>query len=63
MSDDRPSAGAPSRSNDPADALAAFGSPHHSYGASICHGLNRLSSLVYYLELRLMARRTGVGGG
>ena len=45
------------------DALAAFGSPHHSYGASICHGLNRLSSLVYYLELRLMARRTGVGGG
>jgi ethanolamine utilization cobalamin adenosyltransferase len=38
-------------------ALDAFGSPHHGYGASIVHGLNRLSSLVYYLELRLVAGR------
>lgn len=45
------------------DALTAFGSPHHPYGASICHGLNRLSSLVYYLELRLVAAGAEVGGG
>jgi ethanolamine utilization cobalamin adenosyltransferase len=36
-------------------ALDAFPSPHHPYGASIVHGLNRLSSVVYYLELRLVA--------
>ena len=36
-------------------ALDAFGSPHHPYGASIVHGLNRLSSVVYYLELKLVA--------
>jgi hypothetical protein len=39
-------------------ALDTFPSPHHPYGASIVHGLNRLSSAVYYLELRLVA-----GGG
>lgn len=33
-------------------ALEAFGSPHHAYGASVVHGLNRLSSAVYWLELR-----------
>ncbi|GAB2859256.1 hypothetical protein [Nocardioides pacificus] len=37
-------------------ALDAFESPHHPFGASIVHGLNRLSSIVYYLELRLAAR-------
>jgi ethanolamine utilization cobalamin adenosyltransferase len=36
-------------------ALDTFPSPHHPYGASIVHGLNRLSSVVYYLELRLLA--------
>ncbi|MCL3859791.1 hypothetical protein [Actinotalea sp. K2] len=36
-------------------ALEAFGSPHHPYGASVVHGLNRLSSVVYYLELKLVA--------
>jgi ethanolamine utilization cobalamin adenosyltransferase len=36
-------------------ALDAFPSPHHHYGASIVHALNRLSSAVYYLELRLVA--------
>lgn len=35
-------------------ALEVFDSPHHPFGASIVHGLNRLSSTVYYLELRLM---------
>jgi ethanolamine utilization cobalamin adenosyltransferase len=38
-------------------ALDAFPSPHHAYGASIVHALNRLSSAVYYLELRLAADR------
>ncbi|GAA1542248.1 hypothetical protein [Nocardioides humi] len=33
-------------------ALDAFPSPHDPSGASIVHGLNRLSSVVYYLELR-----------
>ena len=41
-------------------ALDAFGSPHEEPGASIVHGLNRLSSLVYYLELTLVA---GAGAG
>lgn len=36
-------------------ALQAFVSPHHPYGASICHGLNRLSSAIYYVALRLKA--------
>lgn len=36
-------------------ALDAFPSPHDLSGASIVHGLNRLSSAVYYLELRLAA--------
>jgi ethanolamine utilization cobalamin adenosyltransferase len=36
-------------------AIDTFPSPHHPYGASIVHGLNRLSSVVYYLELRLVA--------
>jgi ethanolamine utilization cobalamin adenosyltransferase len=35
-------------------ALEVFESPHHPFGASIVHGLNRLSSIVYYLELRLV---------
>lgn len=34
-------------------ALDAFASPHHPYGASICHALNRLSSTFYFLQLRL----------
>lgn len=34
-------------------ALDAFTSPHHPYGASICHALNRLSSAFYFLQLRL----------
>ena len=34
-------------------ALETFGSPHHPYGASICHGLNRLSSVLYFLQLLL----------
>lgn len=36
-------------------ALDAFTSPHHPYGASICHALNRLSSAFYFLQLRLAA--------
>lgn len=36
-------------------ALETFGSPHHPYGASICHAFNRLSSALYYLQLRLAA--------
>lgn len=36
-------------------ALEAFPSPHHPYGASICHALNRLSSVLYFLQLRLKA--------
>lgn len=36
-------------------ALEAFGSPHHPYGASICHAFNRLSSVLYFLQLRLKA--------
>jgi ethanolamine utilization cobalamin adenosyltransferase len=35
--------------------IDAFPSPHHPYGASIVHGLNRLSSAVYYLELAFLA--------
>lgn len=34
-------------------AFEAFPSPHHAYGASICHALNRFSSIVYFLQLRL----------
>lgn len=36
-------------------ALETFDSPHHPYGASICHALNRLSSAFYFLQLRLAA--------
>lgn len=36
-------------------AMQTFLSPHHPYGASICHGLNRLSSAIYYVALRLKA--------
>lgn len=36
-------------------ALQTFPSPHHHYGASICHGLNRLSSAIYYVALRMKA--------
>lgn len=36
-------------------ALEAFPSPHHPYGASICHAFNRLSSTFYFLQLRLFA--------
>ncbi len=36
-------------------ALQTFPSPHHPYGSSICHGLNRLSSAIYYVALRLKA--------
>lgn len=39
-------------------AMEAFPSPHHPYGASICHAFNRLSSTFYFLQLRLAA---GVG--
>lgn len=34
-------------------AQDAFGSPHHPYGAHLCHAFNRLSSAFYYLQLRL----------
>lgn len=34
-------------------AQEAFPSPHHYFGPSICHAANRLSSAVYYLQLRL----------
>lgn len=34
-------------------AFEAFPSPHHTYGATICHALNRFSSIVYFLQLRL----------
>lgn len=34
-------------------ALQAFPSPHHAYGAGICHALNRFSSIAYYLQLQL----------
>lgn len=40
-------------------ALDAFPSPHDESGASIVHGLNRLSSVVYYLELLLTANKEG----
>lgn len=36
-------------------AMEVFPSPHHPYGASICHSLNRLSSAYYFLQLRLKA--------
>lgn len=38
-------------------ALDAFPSPHHPYGASICHAMNRLSSVFYFLQL-LLAKRS-----
>lgn len=34
-------------------ALETYPSPHHRSGASIAHGCNRLSSLLYFLQLRL----------
>lgn len=34
-------------------ALETFPSPHHAYGESICHAFNRLSSIFYFLQLRL----------
>lgn len=37
-------------------AMEAFPSPHHPYGASICHAFNRLSSTFYFLQLRLKAQ-------
>lgn len=37
-------------------AMEAFWSPHHPYGASICHAFNRLSSTFYFLQLRLKAQ-------
>lgn len=37
-------------------ALEAFGNPHDPAGHSIVHGLNRLSSAVYYVALRAAAR-------
>jgi ethanolamine utilization cobalamin adenosyltransferase len=45
-------------------ALDAFPSPHNESGASIVHGLNRLSSVVYFVELLLCrdnAERNGAG--
>ena len=36
-------------------AMETFPSPHHPYGASICHAFNRLSSVFYFLQLRLKA--------
>ncbi|AQX16861.1 hypothetical protein BCR15_07315 [Tessaracoccus lapidicaptus] len=39
-------------------ALEAFESPHHPYGESICHAMNRLSSAFYYLQLLLEAGRS-----
>lgn len=36
-------------------AMDAFGSPHHPFGASICHALNRLSSSLYFLQLLMKA--------
>ena len=36
-------------------AMEAFPSPHHPFGASICHAFNRLSSTFYFLQLRLKA--------
>lgn len=39
-------------------ALETFPSPHHPYGESICHALNRLSSAFYYIQLLLQAGRT-----
>lgn len=38
-------------------ALDAFNSPHHPFGASINHGLNRLSSAFYFLQLRIEQER------
>lgn len=37
-------------------AMEAFPSPHHPYGASICHAFNRLSSTFYFLQLRMKAQ-------
>lgn len=36
-------------------ALEAFPSPHDPYGESICHAFNRLSSIFYFLQLRMKA--------
>lgn len=36
-------------------AMEAFPSPHHPFGASICHAFNRLSSTFYFLQLKLKA--------
>ncbi len=38
------------------DALEALGESEEGYGAAICHALNRLSSALYYLQLRLAAK-------
>lgn len=37
-------------------AMEAFPSPHHPYGASICHAFNRLSSTFYFLQLLLKSQ-------
>ncbi len=34
-------------------AVDAFPNPHNPSGASICHAMNRLSSIFYFLQLRL----------
>lgn len=34
-------------------AMEAFPDPNHTYGASICHAFNRLSSTFYFLQLRM----------
>ena len=36
-------------------ALETFPSPHHPFGESICHAFNRLSSIFYFLQLRMKA--------
>lgn len=41
-------------------AMDAFSSPHHPFGASINHGLNRLSSAFYFLQLRLTQHEQGI---
>ncbi len=37
-------------------AMEAFPDPEHPYGASICHAFNRLSSVFYFLQLRMKAQ-------
>ena len=44
-------------------ALEAFPSPHHDYGASLCHALNRFSSIVYYLQLTLELKHVRMRDG